>query len=72
MATARRISEELVSEARKYGKLEHRTLTGQIEHWARIGKCLEENPNLTYSLAKEILVGLDELKQNEKSEYRFG
>jgi hypothetical protein len=72
MATAIRISEELVGEAKKYSKIEHRSLTGQIEHWARIGKCLEENPDLTYSLVKEILVGLEELHQNEKTEYRFG
>lgn len=71
MATAIRISEELVGEAKKYSKIEHRSLTGQIEHWARIGKCLEENPDLTYSLVKEILVGLEELNQNEKTEYRF-
>ncbi|MHB8808688.1 MAG: TA system antitoxin ParD family protein [Desulfobulbaceae bacterium] len=72
MATAIRISEELVAEAKKYSKIEHRSLTGQIEHWARIGKCLEENPDLTYTLVKEILVGLEELNQNEKTEYRFG
>ena len=72
MATAIRISEELVGEAKKYSKIEHRSLTGQIEHWARIGKCLEENPDLTYTLVKEILVGLEELNQNEKTEYRFG
>lgn len=72
MATAVRISEELVGEAKKFSKIEHRSLTGQIEHWARIGKCSEENPDLTYSLIKEILVGIEELDQNEKTEYQFG
>lgn len=54
MATAVRISEELVKEARKFSRIDHRSLTGQIEHWAKIGKCAEENPDLTYSLIKEI------------------
>ena len=72
MATAIRISEELVGEARKYSKIDHRSLTGQIEHWARIGKCAEENSDLTYSLIKEILVGIEELDRNEKTEYQFG
>jgi len=27
---------------------------------------------LTYSLIKEILTGLEELEQGEKTEYRFG
>lgn len=61
MAMTIRISEELVGEAKKYSKIEHRSLTGQIVHWARIGKCSEENPDLTYSLIKEILVGIEEL-----------
>ncbi len=72
MAMAIRISEELVGEARKYCKVEHRSLTGQIEHWARIGKCAEENSDLPYNLIREILVGIEELDQDEKSEYQFG
>ena len=72
MATAIRISERLVKEAKKYSNVDHRSITGQIEHWARIGKCAEDNPDLTYSLIKEILIGLEELDQGEKSEYKFG
>jgi hypothetical protein len=72
MAMAVRISEELVGEAKKFSRIEHRSLTGQIEHWARIGKCSEENPDLTYNLIKEILIGIEELNQNEKTEYQFG
>ena len=72
MPTAVRISEELVNEAKKTSKIDHRSLTGQIEHWARIGKCAEENPDLTYDLIKEILVGIVELDLGEKTEYQFG
>ena len=72
MATAVRISEELVNDAKKISRVDHRSLTGQIEHWARMGKCAEENPDLTYSLIKEILIGVEELERGEKSEYKFG
>lgn len=72
MPTAVRISEELANEAKKISKIDHRSLTGQIEHWARIGKCAEENPDLTYDLIKEILIGSAELNQGEKTEYQFG
>ncbi len=72
MATAVRISEKLVDEARKFSRIEHRSLTGQIEYWAKIGKYAEENPDLTYSLIKEILMGIEELERGEKSEYKFG
>ncbi len=72
MATAVRISGELVKEAKIFSRIDHRSLTGQIEHWARMGKCVEENPDLTYSLIKEILLGIEELEHGEKSEYKFG
>ena len=72
MATAVRISETLVNEARKFSKVDHRSLTGQIEHWATIGKCSEENPDLTYDLIKEIFLGIEELNSGEKTEYKFG
>ena len=72
MATAVRISEELANDAKKISRVDHRSLTGQIEHWARMGKCAEENPDLTYSLIKEIFIGVEELEQGEKSEYKFG
>ncbi|MBI5676579.1 MAG: hypothetical protein HZC48_12290 [Nitrospirae bacterium] len=72
MATAVRVSEKLVNDAKKFSRIDHRSLTGQIEHWARIGKCAEENPELTYSLIKEILIGIEELEHGEKSQYKFG
>lgn len=72
MATAVRVSDELVKEARKFSKVDHRSLTGQIEHWATIGKCAEENPDLTYEMIKEMLLGIEELDRGEKFEYEFG
>jgi len=72
MATAVRVSEDLIGEAKKFSRIDHRSVAGQIEHWARMGKCVEENPDLSYSLIKEILIGLDELDRDEKTEYTFG
>ena len=72
MTTAVRVSEELVKEAKIYSKIDKRSITGQIEHWARIGKCAEENPDLTYGLIKEILIGMSEMEHGEVSEYTFG
>ena len=72
MSSPVRISEKLIREAKILSKFENRSLTGQIEHWVRIGKIAEENPDLTYKLIKEILVGLSELEHGESSEYSFG
>jgi hypothetical protein len=52
--------------------VDSRSVTGQIEHWAKIGKCAEENPDLTYRLIKDILIGIEELDQGESTEYSFG
>ncbi|MCK9400757.1 MAG: ParD-like family protein [Bacteroidales bacterium] len=71
MATAVRISDSLLNSARKISKLENRSVTGQIEHWAQIGKITEENPDMPYSLIKELLLGLNELESGEFSEYQF-
>ena len=71
MATAIRISDKLVKEARLYSKVDQRSLTRQIEHWAKIGKCAEQNPDLTYSLIKDILFGMEEMEQGEFSDYTF-
>jgi hypothetical protein len=72
MATTVRISDKIIREAKIFSKVDSRSVTGQIEHWARIGKCAEENPDLTYSLIKDILFGLEELERGESSEYKFG
>lgn len=72
MSTAVRISEKLVSEAKKYSKIENRSLTGQIEYWSKIGKYAEENPDLSFKLIKELIIGLSELDAGETTEYTFG
>ncbi|MDP8236145.1 MAG: hypothetical protein P9M08_07160 [Candidatus Erginobacter occultus] len=72
MTTAVRISDKLVREARLVSAVDNRSVTGQIEHWAKIGKCSEENPELTYELIRDILIGVEELEQGNYSKYEFG
>ena len=72
MGTAVRVSDKLVRDARLISAVDNRSVTGQIEHWARIGKCAEENPELPYRLIKEMLIGMEELNQGVSSEYSFG
>jgi len=72
MATAIRVSDKLVNEARLMSKINNRSLTGQIEFWAKIGKLAEENPDIPYHLIKDILIGVQELDAGETTEYQFG
>ncbi len=71
MPSAVRISDDLLNLARKVSKAENRSLTGQIEYWAKIGRLAEENPDLPYHLIREILLGLDEIQSGEFSEYQM-
>ena len=72
MSTAVRISHKLVADARIISKVENRSVTGQIEYWAKIGKIAEENPTMSFQLIKEILFGLEELDSGKGTEYNFG
>ena len=72
MGTAIRVSDNLVRLAKARSTAENRSLTGQIEYWAKIGKCAEENPDLTFFLIKEILLGLEELDSGQGTGYKFG
>lgn len=60
MATTIKISDNLVDEARRYGKAYSRSMPKQIEYWSRIGKIAEENPDLTYGFIKDILLAQEE------------
>ena len=72
MGIAVRISEKLVNDARIQSKVENRSLTGQIEYWAKIGKIAEENPDLPYSFIKEVLLGMAEAAADDLEPYTFG
>ena len=44
------ISDELASEAKIISEVFNRSLAGQIEHWAGIGRIAEENADLPLSI----------------------
>jgi hypothetical protein len=71
MGIAIRISDLLVKEARIQSKVKSRSITGQIEYWAKIGKIAEENPDLSYNLIKELLIGIEQLDSDKGKEYQF-
>jgi len=71
MATAIKLSDQLVSDAALNGKAQHRSTPKQIEYWARIGKIVDENPDLPLRFIKGVLIGLEEVKAGKVSEYQF-
>lgn len=58
--TTVKLSENIISEAKIISRALNRSLAGQIEHWAKIGRLAEENPDLTYEFIKNILIAQQE------------
>lgn len=67
-----KLSDQLISAATTTGKALQRSPPKQIEYWARLGKIAEENPDLTLSMVKNILVSQEEILAGDYSEYSFG
>lgn len=55
MSTPVRIDEYLYEDAKRHAKAESRTIAGQIELWARIGKAALDNPDLPVDLVRDLL-----------------
>lgn len=71
MVTAVKLSEHIISEARIASKAFNRSVADQIEHWAKIGRLAEENPDLTYEFIKNILIAQQEVKAGKLETYLF-
>ncbi|MCL2411987.1 MAG: ParD-like family protein [Treponema sp.] len=70
-SVAVRISEDIVSAARKRATINSRSVPKQIEYWLRIAKTLEENPDLSYDFVVGALEGLEEMDRGEVSNFEF-
>ncbi|MCL5260366.1 MAG: ParD-like family protein [Gammaproteobacteria bacterium] len=66
------LDKNLVNAARSYSAVQDRSIPKQIEHWAKIGRIVEENPDLTYNFVMEILFGLEDVKSGNVKEYKKG
>lgn len=71
MAQSVRLSDTLVKQAKAVGEVMSRSGAGQIEHWARIGKTAEENPDLSYEFIKDSLLAKAEIDNGFAYEYKF-
>ena len=58
--TSVRIDQKLYEEAKADAFAEHRSISGQIEFWARVGRAALDNPDLPVSFIAESLVSMAE------------
>lgn len=72
MGVAVNLDDKLVESARRQSKVLSRSVTKQLEHWAKIGHIAEDNPDLTYHQIVDILLGMEDYQQGNVEEYKRG
>lgn len=73
MSTASiRLDQDLVDKAAIMAKALHRTTPKQIEHWAKIGVMMEDNPDLPYEFVKQAIIAKAEKDAGKLEAYKFG
>jgi hypothetical protein len=72
MANALRLSDELVDMAKAHAAAEHRSVPKQIEYWARLGRAVDDNPNLPVQFIKDTLLAAREAKAGVLTPYHSG
>ena len=72
MATALKLSDSLVEDAKAIGAAEHRSLPKQIEDRAGIGKAVLENSELPLQVIQDTMLSLEEAKAGQLAAYSFG
>ena len=55
-----RIDKSLYEQAKNEAKAEHRTIAGQIEFWATVGKAAIDNPELPVDFVVQALASMKE------------
>ena len=69
MSTASiRLDQALVEKASIMAKAFSRTTPKQIEHWAKIGKMMEDNPDLPYEFVKQAIIAQAEKEAGKLEE----
>jgi hypothetical protein len=61
--TSIRIDQHLYEQAKADARTEHRSISGQIEFWARVGRAALDNPDLPVSFIAESLASMAEPRE---------
>lgn len=58
--TSIRIDQTLYDQAKSDAAADHRTIAGQVEYWAKVGRAALDNPDLPASFVAESLASMAE------------
>ena len=62
-STSIRIDQALYEQAKTDATIEHRSIAGQIEFWARVGRAALDNPDLPVTFVAESLASMAEPRE---------
>ena len=62
-----RIEPDLYNRAKKEAAVEQRTIAGQIEFWAQVGRACIDNPDLPVNFVIDSLASLETAEKDKKS-----
>ena len=63
-----RIDKETYDRAKVEAAIEHRTIAGQIEYWAKVGRTAIDNPDLPINFIIDVLAAMAE-PASERTSY---
>ena len=63
-STSIRIGQALYDQAKADAAAEHRTIAGQVEFWAKVGRAALDNPDLPVSFVAESLASMAEPREH--------
>jgi hypothetical protein len=69
MATSVRLDDGFVTSAKIHAGAEGRSLPKQIEYWAKVGKIMMDNNDLSYEFVRESLLATEEVKHGLTKRY---
>lgn len=69
MAISIRLDDDFVSDVKVHADAQSRSVPKQIEHWAKIGRIAEDNPDMPFSLINEILLAKSEIDNGKMTRY---
>lgn len=64
MVISVRMDDALYEKAREQARVERRTISGQIEYWATVGRTALDNPDLPTSFIVEVLASMQESRDH--------
>ncbi len=62
--TSIRIEQKLYDQAKADAAAEHRTISGQVEYWAKVGRAALDNPDLPVNFISESLASMAESRED--------